>query len=81
MKRLVLSALMMLCMSQAFALGHVSGKVIAVRIDKTGIGMVVFGQTVTGEVAACRHAAYTNALSFDTNTPAGRKVHQKKQPE
>jgi len=75
MIRLVLFAFLALAISShAMAYGTVSGKVIAVRVDATGIGMVIFDQPVTGAPAGCRISAYANALAFDTNTAGGKTI-------
>jgi len=75
MIRFVLSVFLAIAVSsQAMAYGTVTGKVTAVRVDASGIGMVVFDQPVSGAPASCRHSAYTNALAFDTNTPGGKAI-------
>jgi hypothetical protein len=60
--------------TQAFAFGSVSGKVIDIRVDRSGLGMVTFDQQIGGAPPGCVHAAYTNAFGFDTNTPGGRAI-------
>jgi|SRR5882724_1728647 len=74
MLRLVLVFLILAISNLALANGSVSGKVVAVRVDQNGIGMVTFDQPVTGAPASCRHPAYANALSFDSNTAGGRTI-------
>ena len=75
MIRRVLSFIFMLAVSsQVLAEGYVVGKVVGVRVDKSGIGLVVFDQPVGGTPASCRHPDYANALAFDTNTSGGRAI-------
>src|SRR5687768_13350009 len=59
---------------QAHAAGTVNAKVIGVRTDNNGFGMIIFDQNVGGSPASCRVSAYANALAFDANTPAGRAI-------
>lgn len=75
MKHLV-AALLGLCISsQALAAGAIgSAKVINVRIDQDGKGMVIFDQPIAGTPATCVHPAYTNALSFNTTTGGGKAI-------
>ncbi len=59
----------------SFAIGALNAaKVIEIRIDSNGAGMVVFDQNLGGTPPTCVHAAYTNALAFNLNTPGGRGV-------
>jgi len=57
------------------AYGSVGGaKVIAVRVDVDGRGMVVFDRDITGGFATCRNeSAYKNALAFGPDT-GGKNV-------
>ena len=60
---------------QAFAYGTVTNaKVVEVRMDQDGKGMVIFDQLIAGAKATCVHPAYTNALAFDLNTAGGKGV-------
>lgn len=74
--RFLISALLGFCISsQVHAAGQVGGaKVIQVRIDQDGKGMVVFDQQVGGTPATCVHSAYTNALSFNAATGGGKAI-------
>lgn len=75
MKRVIaLVSLSAVISGQAFAIGSVTGKVIQIRIDQEGRGMVTFDQPIGNQPASCRHSAYTNALAFDTNTPGGNGI-------
>ena len=70
-----LAALATLCMTtQVFGNGTVVGKVIRVRIDQNGWGMVMFDQPLGSSPPTCVHSAYTNALAFDANTAAGKSI-------
>ena len=73
-KRATLLLVAMCCCSSAWSAGSVSGKVIQVRVDKDGRGIVTFDTQVGGAPATCRHSAYTNALSFDANTHGGKAI-------
>lgn len=73
MRRLFFVVFLALLSSEVFAIGSVYGKVTQVRVDADGKGMVVFDKAITGEFAACRHSAYTNALSFKGDE-AGKAV-------
>ncbi|MBT9495574.1 MAG: hypothetical protein IV107_25160 [Paucibacter sp.] len=74
----VLALVFILCaMSfEAFAYGFISSaKVVQVRIDQDGRGMVIFDKAVGNEPPSCIHAAaYSNALEFDTRTPGGNAI-------
>lgn len=74
--RIFISALLALCISShANAAGVVgSAKIIEVRIDKDGKGMVVFDKLVGGTPATCVHPAYINAFAFDTATSGGKAI-------
>ena len=74
MKYIVLIGLMSILSTESLAYGVVNGKIIEVRIDQSGLAMVKFDQPVTGSYATCRISAYTNWLSFNTNTAAGRSI-------
>ena len=74
MFRLLVLALAVCVSASSFGFGQVSARVLAVRVDQDGRGMVIFDQPVTGEPATCRDNAYANALAFDANTPGGRAV-------
>ncbi len=59
----------------AAANGAISGaKVLQVRIDRGGQGMIVFDQVTSGTRPSCVVADYTNAFSFDANTAPGRAI-------
>lgn len=74
MGRLILSIIGICVSCQAVAIGVVTGKVIQVRVDQSGLGMVIFDQSVGGAFATCRNSAYSNALSFNTNNAGGRSI-------
>jgi hypothetical protein len=60
--------------NDALALGYVYGKVVSVRVDIDGRGMVAFDRPVGNQPASCRVGTYENALAFDANTPGGKAV-------
>jgi len=59
---------------QATAAGNVDAKVIQVRMDKNGWGMVIFDRALGGTQPNCVEAPYVNALAFDANTAGGRAI-------
>lgn len=68
------AALSLLVSSHALGLGVVgSAKVIQVRVDLDGRGMVVFDQPIGGTPPGCAHPAYTNAFGFPGNA-GGRAI-------
>lgn len=74
MKTVAVLAFALLVSSQAFALGSVgSAKVIQVRIDLDGRGMVVFDQPIGGAPPGCAHPSYANAFGFPSNA-AGKAI-------
>jgi hypothetical protein len=75
MKRLISILLFGICISsQVFAGYVINAKVILVRADQSGLGMVVFDKLVNGSPACINAAAYTNALSFNSNTAGGKAI-------
>jgi hypothetical protein len=74
MFRLLVLALAVCVSASSFGFGQVSARVLSVRIDQDGRGMVLFDQPVSGEPATCRDSAYANALAFDANTPGGKAI-------
>ena len=75
MRYLILTVLSLCISSHAAAAGSIaSAKVIQVRVDQDGRGMVVFDQPVGGTPATCIHPAYANALSFNASTGGGRAI-------
>lgn len=74
--RILISALLSICIScLANAQGVVdSAKIIQVRIDQDGKGMVVFDRLIGGTPATCVHPTYKNALSFDATTNGGKAI-------
>jgi len=74
MKTIAALAIALLVASEALAIGNVgSAKVIQVRLDLDGRGMVVFDQPIGGTPAGCVHPAYTNAFAFPANA-AGKAI-------
>ncbi len=54
--------------------GSIYGKVIQVRMDSSGFGMVIFDRPVSGSPPTCVIDAYRNALAFNLNTAAGKGI-------
>jgi hypothetical protein len=73
MKRSSVLLVSLFAASAGFANGTVTGKVVNVRIDQSGKGIVYFDQTITGS-PSCSMASYENGLSFDANTAGGRAI-------
>jgi hypothetical protein len=74
MKHFIIAVLSVCISSAAFAAGLVdTAKVIQVRVDSDGKGMVIFDRPIAGTPPSCVISAYTNALAF-SNTPAGKSV-------
>ena len=64
------------CISlQSFAAGSITAKVLAIRVDQTGNGMVIFDQNVGGSPPGCVTSTYQKALAFNTNTSAGKAIY------
>jgi hypothetical protein len=75
MRKLVVALIGLLVCAQVLAAGVVaSGKVVQIRIDQDGRGMVIFDQSIGGTPPTCVHPAYTNALSFNTTTGGGKGI-------
>lgn len=75
MKRIALALVSLLISSQSFGYGSVSNaKVVEVRMDNDGKGMVIFDQPVGGDKATCSVPAYANALAFNLSTPGGKGI-------
>ncbi len=72
--RSVLVMLGLLLSFNASAAGSVSAKVLLVRIDRGGQGMIVFDQPIGGTPPTCVVPAYSNAFAFDANTAGGRAI-------
>jgi hypothetical protein len=77
MRSILLAALLIITgTSQAFAIGMVDGaKVIYVRADKSGKGIIEFDKPLYSSPAACGvSGGYTKHLAFDTNTAGGKSI-------
>lgn len=74
MKKILLCCLMF-ASSVAFAGRSVDAKIVNIRVDSSGLGMIHFDSPITGTVPGCINAVYTNALSFNTNTNGGKSVY------
>src|SRR3569833_575122 len=73
-RKVIAAVLVTFFSSHIYAAGNVSGKVVQVRVDQTGNGMVFFEQPVSGSPPSCVIGAYNNALAFNTNTAGGRAI-------
>jgi hypothetical protein len=70
-----LAASLAICFSTcAFGAGTVTAKVIEVRVDKSGKGIVTFAQPLAGQAASCRNPSYNQSLAFDANAAGGRAI-------
>lgn len=58
--------------SQVFAVTSVDAKIIQIRVDRDGIGMIFFDKPVSGGSPACINPYYNNALAFNSNTAGGK---------
>src|SRR5687767_6551079 len=67
-------AMAMLVSQVVAAGGTVYSTVVAVRVDASGRGMVVFNDNMGGTPAGCRNASYYNALAFDASTHGGKAI-------
>ncbi|USH03699.1 hypothetical protein K6Q96_06820 [Grimontia kaedaensis] len=74
MKKIICTFLLFCVVHPAFAIGTVHGKVVAVRVDGTGQGMVEFDKPIAGTPPSCVHHAFKNKLAFDANTAGGQAV-------
>jgi hypothetical protein len=73
MKKFVFAALTASITSLTFAAAVVSNaKVVQVRVNSDGTGMVIFDQNLSGS-ASCVAAGYGNMLSF-SNTSGGKQA-------
>ncbi len=59
-----------------FSYGSVpGGKVVDVRIDRDGRGIVKFDRLIALEPAVCSSADYNSHFSFDTTTDGGKAIY------
>jgi len=70
--RIVAGVLLAGMAAQALAAGSVAGKVIDVRVDRGGQGIVTFDQQIA--TPGCGTPAYANAFAFDANTAGGKAI-------
>ena len=74
MKQYLLPILILLFPSSVMAAGAADNyKVISVRIDKTGMGIVEFNHPLSGAPATCING-YPRHLSFNANTDPGKAI-------
>ena len=73
MGRITIAFIALLTVANASASGTVAGRVVNVRIDNTGKGIVYFDQNVAGS-PSCVMPTYENAMAFDTSTAAGKAI-------
>lgn len=75
MKILFVVLLSLFVSTQAYAMGVVgNAKVIQIRIDQDGKGMVVFDQQLSNTPAPCGNSNYSNALAFNLNSGGGKGI-------
>jgi hypothetical protein len=60
--------------AQVCAGTSIDAKVIQIRVDHDGIGMVFFDKPITGGSPTCINSYYNNALSFNSNTAGGKGI-------
>jgi hypothetical protein len=59
----------------AFSYGVIlSAKVVKVRVDSDGRGMVIFDQVVGGAPPGCVIAYYSTAMAFNATTAGGKAI-------
>ncbi|MGV6825358.1 MAG: hypothetical protein ACWA5Q_00125 [bacterium] len=59
----------------SFGFGYANNSYVEkVRVDRSGWGMVLFDQPLTGKPAGCIANGHTSHFSFDTNTEAGQGI-------
>lgn len=73
MKKLVLLISVLMFCNFSYATS-IKAKIIKVRVDRSGAGMMVFDQELEGESPSCINTYYRNALAFDTNTAGGKSI-------
>ncbi|MBB5368383.1 MULTISPECIES: hypothetical protein [unclassified Janthinobacterium] len=61
--------------SPVHAEGAIIGKVVEVRIDFDGKGLVTFADTIVGTQPACAIAGYNHSMSFDAATAGGKAMY------
>ncbi len=73
MRRIMLTVLLAMTVVESQAIGSLGpAKVIQVRVDSNGTGMVIFDQPLVGTPPACVISSYANALAFSGT--AGKSV-------
>ena len=73
MFRMLVACLLIAIVGEVNATGYVvNARVIQVRVDSDGRGMVIFDQPVIGTPAACTIPFYSNAFAF--GGPGGKSV-------
>lgn len=72
-KQLVLIIVSQLLVNAAFGAGVATARVVNVRIDQSGKGIVYFDQNLVGS-PGCVVATYENGLAFDTSTAGGKAI-------
>ncbi len=74
MSKILALCLMVAACTQACAAGVLAGKVITVRVDEDGRGVVTFDAAATGTPPACVTASYRASLAFNLADPGGKGV-------
>lgn len=74
MGRIVCALALAASTSEVLAIGLIeTGKIVQVRVDKSGRGYVLFDRKVASP-ANCVYPNYPSHMSFDTNTTGGRSI-------
>ena len=74
MKKLLLILFLSIGAVNSYAAGFIeNAKVLDVRVDENGYGIITFDKVRTREPAACGNT-YNSSLSFDTNTEGGKAI-------
>lgn len=75
MKKIIFGISIFMYSSMSLGYGSVEGKVLDVRIDRDGRGIIKFDGPIEREPASCRVAAYSSHFSFDASTDGGKAIY------
>lgn len=73
LRNIFITLILLTISNLVFSAGGGSGKVIGVRVDASGFGIVSFSNFLTTP-APCVIPYYNNAMSFNTNTTGGKAM-------
>jgi len=74
MKKIAILMVGLMLSGYASAIGGIIATIVAVRVESSGQGMVIFNQSIGGNPPSCVIPAYKNALAFDANTTGGKAI-------